>query len=216
MRQTRDLGDAKEPALQHHNHGEEHQRFQERPSPAGKRKHLQQRRLPMQNARRAARLWGGPGVREHQRRTRGPGLPVRGRLRGEPLVTKRTVVVATAEISTAELPDQVAAVLAVILADAAFAGIPCEDEEDCGVGRAKHLRLVLKTALPGRARGNRPWERGGHLDAKTMGAAKMSELVGLDGLRRAVPRSDRVIVEAGDHCHRVEPQMAANVRIVEA
>ena len=53
----------------------------------------------------------------------------RGRLRGEPLVAKRTVVVATAEIAAAELPDQVPAEFAVISADATLAGVVCEVSE---------------------------------------------------------------------------------------
>src|SRR6266576_859362 len=50
-------------------------------------------------------------------------------LGGKPLVAERAVVIAAAEIAAAELPDQVAAVLAMIPADAALAGIVREAAE---------------------------------------------------------------------------------------
>jgi BioD-like phosphotransacetylase family protein len=45
------------------------------------------------------------------------------RLLGEALGAEAAVVVAAAEVARADLPDQVAAVLAVVAADAAFAGV---------------------------------------------------------------------------------------------
>ena len=69
---------------------------------------------------RAAAIQATPWARQHATVTRlGASGELdldhlhlrRGRLRGEPLVAKRTVVVATAEIAAAELPDQVPAEL---------------------------------------------------------------------------------------------------------
>ena len=49
-----------------------------------------------------------------------------------------------------------------------------------------------------------------------MRPAKMRELVGFDGLRRAFPRSDRVIVETCDNRHRVDAKVAADIRVVQS
>ena len=51
------------------------------------------------------------------------------RLRGEALRDELAVRVAAAEIAAADLPDEVAAMLAVVAADAAFAGVVGEVAE---------------------------------------------------------------------------------------
>jgi hypothetical protein len=50
VRQAGGLGSAKEPALQHHGHGEERERFQYRLSQTSERERIEQRRLPMRRA----------------------------------------------------------------------------------------------------------------------------------------------------------------------